>query len=964
MTEPYDPFRYRHKFQDDVWGQIRLSDLERDVIDTPEFQRLFRTSQLGFVDLVYHTANHTRGAHSIGACHIADRLISRLVENTSDLYEAYEADHPGLYANFVISPIERVLIRLGALLHDISHLPLSHDLEKKSHKIFYPGKKPLKLRSWYGHYDKHDDYDCNPLLFVLLCDHTTSVLARVLRHYSGCFYEDLKKDANETDRLHGKPFHGHISPFVELLCKRAGDDCDSHKREWDPQNDLLPQLVFHLLIYEKPTEANSPIREIMTGFGGEKEQWHLGPKSLSEADAKIWHDSWYQPFRHDIIGNTLSADLIDYLTRDPQRLGTRRQVDLHLLSYYALVNYPQANAPQKARYRCAIDLQDHKRGTTRTFLLNDLFRLLDLRQDIHEKAVMHRVVQSANAMLARGLLLLGKENRPLLEEVVGLGEKQQHALQSEDVFFDQLLRICDSRENISAPMARRLHAARRIFEKLIERRVYRPLVIIPGNWVAERLYLPEAPGRHQKAGDFPLRTLAAIVDSAYYSPFLLFACACVEKYLQGVFDTDSDLCSYVQKISEEDSQSELVREASELVPHRVITWTTPYKQLYKDPAVVVAVEGWIGQIDEVIDASFASTICDDSTVERIETAIGDADSKYATLWQLYVFVSDGLFYSGILNKLLNNLPASCTAGHARDKHKDRLRNAQAFLSVAFKAVCSNWPGLDQHQKEIEAKRRLLENRMNAKAFQELLLSWVTLYKCKTAWPKKWSTVEVEHYYHEYTLDRKMEDDLKRPCRDSRYRFANNAQEAWGKAAGDPTTDGYRLIQFLKGCHIADPKLLSEAEFEQLVRLYQNEETREMCDTSLRTGATDQTHIAKALKTLWLAGLPWPEPEKKETAEPESPKTEREVEEWLLREAQILHPNVRRQLTENIRPVTDVLVGASSKHGRAVFDDFGLRLQRESTLIWNDIRTGRVVTYLKRRWKDTGATTLPGGDEED
>jgi len=46
-------FTDRHKFKDDVWGQILLNDLERDVIDTPEFQRLFRTSQMGFVDLVY-----------------------------------------------------------------------------------------------------------------------------------------------------------------------------------------------------------------------------------------------------------------------------------------------------------------------------------------------------------------------------------------------------------------------------------------------------------------------------------------------------------------------------------------------------------------------------------------------------------------------------------------------------------------------------------------------------------------------------------------------------------------------------------------------------------------------------------------------------------------------------------------------------------------------------------------------
>ena len=68
----YEPFENLHKFQDDVWGQIRLNDVERDLIDTPEYQRLFRTSQLGFVKLVYHTANHTRVAHSIGACRIAE----------------------------------------------------------------------------------------------------------------------------------------------------------------------------------------------------------------------------------------------------------------------------------------------------------------------------------------------------------------------------------------------------------------------------------------------------------------------------------------------------------------------------------------------------------------------------------------------------------------------------------------------------------------------------------------------------------------------------------------------------------------------------------------------------------------------------------------------------------------------------------------------------------------------------
>src|SRR6185295_17253000 len=102
------PFLEHHKFQDDVWGKILLSDLERDVIDTPEFQRLFRTSQLGFVDLVYQTANHTRGAHSIGVCHVASLLLKRLEENGQHT----RSDHK---AKLTITPAERVLIRLGAL---------------------------------------------------------------------------------------------------------------------------------------------------------------------------------------------------------------------------------------------------------------------------------------------------------------------------------------------------------------------------------------------------------------------------------------------------------------------------------------------------------------------------------------------------------------------------------------------------------------------------------------------------------------------------------------------------------------------------------------------------------------------------------------------------------------------------------------------------------------------------------
>ncbi len=955
MALDHDPFENHHKFQDDVWGQIRLNDLERDAIDTPEFQRLFRTSQLGFVELVYHTANHTRGAHSIGACRMTNRLINRLVDNTKDLHCKYH-DEPGckgLYADFEISPVERILIRLGALLHDISHVPLSHDLEKKTHKVFYPSQdRPLKVRSWYGHYDKHDDYEENPLLYRLLCDYDTSVLARILHYYSKRFWKLLQEDADKTK-------HQHLKEFVELVRQHQQPD-------WKPELELLPQLLFHLLFFEKPDEAEKPPRRIVTSFDNQnREAWHLGPKTLTPEAAKQWHDAWYQPFRHDIIGNTLSADLIDYLTRDPQRLGTQRRVDLHLLSYYALVNKNPQN-PRK-QFRCAIDLHDHKRGTTRTFILNDLFRLLDLRQDIHEKAVVHRVVQSANAMLARGLLLLAKvgtpaqDKRPTLKEIVGLGTGQHHALQSEDLLFQRLLAICEGKAE------RHFVEARRIFEKLTERRVYRPLVIIPGDWASDKLGLPQLPAGNDDFRDFPLRTLATIVDSAYYSPFLMFACACVEKYVEGVFDTATELWSYTDKIAALEGSDESLEKARNLIPSRIITWTAPYKQLYKDPAIVVALGKCVEQIDEIAKPSFRGrSNLDSSTHERIRTAIADADSKYATLWQLYVFISDGLYYTGILNKLLNHALTSSASAKRRDDHLIRLQNAQAFLALAFKTICEFWAGTNDRNPTTEEKENVLNERMDAEGFRQVVEAWAAKCKAKKSWPEKWGTVDVKQYYHEFSLDETVPEAKKRPCRDSRYKFDRPSRDVWNAAAIDPSSAGFKLIKFFNACHITDSTLLSEGEFKQLAELYKDEATQKRCDDLAAKAASDQSFIPEALKSLWVSGFPLPEPEARplQTEVFEMPAGRSGIRDWVFTETEILHPNVRRSVTEDIDSIVEVLEWAGAIHGRAAYDDFRLRTRNESSLMWNDVRRGRAVNALKRRWNhpDVAKPTDADGDE--
>jgi uncharacterized protein len=80
------------------------------LVQTRTFQRLRRVRQLGFANLVYHGAEHSRFVHSLGVAHVAGRMFEAIGEGFGEE--------------------ERMEVMCAALLHDIGHGPFSHAIEK------------------------------------------------------------------------------------------------------------------------------------------------------------------------------------------------------------------------------------------------------------------------------------------------------------------------------------------------------------------------------------------------------------------------------------------------------------------------------------------------------------------------------------------------------------------------------------------------------------------------------------------------------------------------------------------------------------------------------------------------------------------------------------------------------------------------------------------------------------------
>ena len=195
---------------------VPLTDRVRQIIDTSEFRRLAKISQLGLVSLVYPAAIHTRLEHSLGVYRLALLYLKRLARD-----ERFAA---------TIERADAELFIAAALLHDLGHWPFCHPIEDirlpktPNHELFansflLEGEIADALRS---------DWNVNPRdVTALLSEKPRNVKTRILASMLSGPIDIDKLDYLQRDSLHaGVPYGRNFDQgrLIGSLCLNAAGD--------------------------------------------------------------------------------------------------------------------------------------------------------------------------------------------------------------------------------------------------------------------------------------------------------------------------------------------------------------------------------------------------------------------------------------------------------------------------------------------------------------------------------------------------------------------------------------------------------------------------------------------------------------------------------------------------------------------------------------------------------------------
>jgi HD superfamily phosphohydrolase len=209
--------------RDPIHGFIRADELEKALIDSRPLQRLRSIRQLGFANLVFPGAEHSRFSHVLGAMELAGRVYDALAVQSDGLLDPDRRS------------LERRLVRVAALVHDVGHAPFSHSAEG----MFADGID-------------HEEMTRR----LLGIDEIRSVFARV--------GDGLTPEA-VTELLAGPP-----DPAGRLLAQIISGELDVDKMDYLLRDSLYCGVRYGSYDLERLLDTMLPLRDPATG------DWGLG----------------------------------------------------------------------------------------------------------------------------------------------------------------------------------------------------------------------------------------------------------------------------------------------------------------------------------------------------------------------------------------------------------------------------------------------------------------------------------------------------------------------------------------------------------------------------------------------------------------------------------------------------------------------------------------------------------------
>lgn len=223
---------------------------------------------------------------------------------------------------------------------------------------------------------------------------------------------------------------GHtIEDELFLINKHDSDErlnlllLDENKQWTDINRKTLGELIDEEFakyipddLADKGVSASQIVRLLIRKHPERKEDKFIESLDLLEESSSIRLN-----ICRDMIGNTICADILDYIHRDWYHIGKQKPVDERILQYME-IRTEKANALGEAPKSDKADqfvISLGKRPKIRTDAVSAILELLEWRYQLAESVLFHRTKLAAAAMLDRALFeLWGDESKEKIEDII------------------------------------------------------------------------------------------------------------------------------------------------------------------------------------------------------------------------------------------------------------------------------------------------------------------------------------------------------------------------------------------------------------------------------------------------------------------------------------------------------------------------------------------------------------------